>query len=179
MSEPPHQNAPPPQQKARDRPQDRPEEKSKPDTRGRDDARLRDRDADVPQTESEKKSSIDVEEVTVVEGKGGEKNLAYQWVDVWIGNNKPMYIIVTTRPEHALAVTIEQASWKKSYQAKGRVQTDVTPVVPVGTRGQLYARDLDTGEELTVKFVWGWITGPSLFSMLWKLVKRLFTNAKP
>ena len=113
----------------------------------------------------------------VVEGTGGARNLAYEWVDVWLPGGKPMYIIVKTLPENDLQVAIEQRSWKKSYAAKGRVQTDVTPIAPIGTTGKLVAKDTTTGEELTVNFHWGPISGPSLLARLLKFVKGLFTNS--
>jgi hypothetical protein len=90
------------------------------------------------------------------------------------------YIVVKTLADHDLQVAIEQPGWKKTYAAKGRVQTDVVPAAPVGTRGRLVATDVTTGEELTLNFHWVSFSrrGPSLFARLVKLVKRLFTNAK-
>jgi hypothetical protein len=126
--------------------------------------------------EEEVQSGVTTEEQTVVPGADGAKNLNYQWVDVWLPGGKPMYIVVNTLGSNDLNVLIEQRSWKKTYSAKGRVQTDVVPIAPIGTQGQLIAKDTTTGEELTVKFHWGPLKGPSLFARLMKLVKSLFTS---
>lgn len=181
MSQPPL----PPQQQQRPPAQDRaapPQDRAKGESQSRKTPTSRARDQSIAEPEQEVRTDatpgLESVEVTVVAGKTGEKNLAHQWVDVWLPGGKPMYIIVTTRPEHELQVMIEQRSWKKNYTARGRVQTDVTPIAPVGTTGKLIAKDLATGEELTVSFVWHWLVGPSLFARLVKLVKRLFTNQK-
>ena len=161
---PQRQNAPPPPQQ-RERTRERP---------------ANDRPAQRPEIKSEEEvqSGAKTEEQIVVAGAGGAKNLNYQWVDVWLPGGKPMYIVVNTLAGNDLNVMIEQRSWKKTYSAKGRVQTDVTPIAPIGTQGQLIAKDTTTGEELTVKFHWGPIKGPSLFARLMKFVKSLFVTTK-
>ncbi|HTO58024.1 MAG TPA: hypothetical protein VMJ74_09515 [Pseudomonadales bacterium] len=173
---PPQQKAPPQQQKApppsqqRERTQERTRERPAPNQRPAQRPEIK--------AEEEVQSGVKTEEQIVVAGAGGAKNLATQWVDVWLPGGKPMYIIVTTLPGNDLDVMIEQRSWKKTYSAKGRVQTDVVPLAPIGTQGQLIAKDTTTGEELTVKFHWGPLKGPSLFARLVKLVKSLFVSSK-
>jgi hypothetical protein len=178
MANPPNR---PPQQQRPPQEQQRPKQQDKGAPRGRD----RSETKQTPQTLRETKTGEDsqpggvvTEEAVVVEGAGGAKNLTTQWVDVWLPGGKPMYIIVNTLPSNDLAVSIEQRSWKKSYAAKGRIQTDVTPIAPIGTQGKLVAKDTTTGEELTINFSWGPIAGPSLFARLIKLVKSLFTSSK-
>jgi hypothetical protein len=173
---PPQQQRPPPSQQQQQRPQQ--QQKAREQTKARDAGEQIAKPRQQEQTETQRQSTIEVQEETRVEGKGGAKNLATQWVDVWLPDGKPMYIIVTTLPEHDLQVSIEQRSWKKSYAAKGRVQTDVVPIAPIGTTGKLVAKDATTGEELTVNFHWYAMGGTSLFALIVKLVKRLFTNQK-
>ena len=165
------QKAPPQQQKAPPPAQQRERTRERP---------ANDRPAQRPEikAEEEVQSGVKTEEQIVVAGAGGAKNHATQWVDVWLPGGKPMYIIVTTLPGNDLDVMIEQRGWKKTYSAKGRVQTDVVPLAPIGTQGQLIAKDTTTGEELTVKFYWGPLKGPSLFARLVKLVKSLFVSSK-
>jgi len=179
MSNPPGQ---PPSQQQRPQPQQpqQPQQQQK----ARDQSKSRDAGQHIAkprqdqQADTQRQSTIEVQEETRVEGTGGAKNLATQWVDVWLPDGKPMYIIVTTLPDHDLQVSIEQKSWKKSYAAKGRVQTDVVPIAPIGTTGKLVAKDATTGEELTVNFHWYAMGGTSLFGLIVKLLKRLFTNQK-
>ena len=176
---PPQQQRPPPSQQQRPPPQ-QPQQQQKPrdQTKSRDAGQHIAKPRQDEQADTQRQSTIEVQEETRVDGKGGERNLATQWVDVFLPDGKPMYIIVTTLPDHDLEVSIEQRSWKKSYAAKGRVQTDVVPIAPIGTTGKLVAKDATTGEELTVDFHWHAMGGTSLFGLIVKLLKRLFTNQK-
>lgn len=176
MADPPNRPPPqqrPPQEQQRQKQQDRQTSRAKdrPDTKQRAD--------EFRESAAKKESQVGIvtEEAVVVEGAGGAKNLTTQWVDVWLPGGKPMYIVVGTLPNNDLQVSIEQRSWKKTYAAKGRVQTDVVPIAPVGTTGKLTARDATTGEELSVNFVWHPMSGPSLLARLIKLVKGLFTSS--
>jgi hypothetical protein len=167
---PPAQKAAPPSQQQRQRPQERTGERPAPSQRPVQRPEIK--------VEEDVQSGITADEQIAVAGADGAKNLNYQWVDVWLPDGKPMYIVVNTLGSNDLNVMIEQRSWKKTYSAKGRVQTDVVPIAPIGTQGQLIAKDTTTGEELTVKFHWGPLQGPSLFSRLMKFVKSLFVNTK-
>lgn len=175
---PPQQQRPPPSQQQQQRPQQQQKSKARDTTKPRDAGEQIAKPRQEEQADTQRQSTIEVQEETRVEGKGGAKNLATQWVDVWLPEGKPMYIIVTTLPDHDLQVSMEQRSWKKSYAAKGRVQTDVVPIAPIGTTGKLVAKDATTGEELTVNFHWHSMGGTSLFGLIVKLLKRLFTNQK-
>lgn len=88
------------------------------------------------------------------------------------------YDIVKTLPANELSVMIEQHGWKKTYSAKGRVETDVAPLAPVGTTGQLIVRDMTTGEELTVKYRWVSSKPPLLLARLVKFIVGLFNKPK-
>ena len=68
---------------------------------------------------------------------------------------------------------MEQKSYRKIYQGTSSVQTDITPVAPIGTKGKLTVRDLTTGE--TVEQPWTWRAVAGGWSGLWELIKRLFT----
>ena len=175
MSNPPNR---PPQQQRPPQEQQRPKQQDQKSSRAKDQSKANQRTEEFREsaTKTDVESGVVTEQAVVVEGAGGAKNLTTQWVDVWLPGGKPMYIIVNTLPGNDLAVSIQQRSWKKSYVGKGRVQTDVTPIAPIGTQGHLIAKDTTTGEELTVKFHWGSISGPSLFARLVKLVKRLFQS---
>jgi len=175
---PPAQQQRPPQQQQQQKARDQTREREQTKARDRDDSAGKFRDAEVS-AEAAQDKGIAVENETRVEGTNGASNLATQWVDVWLPDGKPMYIIVTTLPDHDLSVSIEQKSWRKNYAAKGRVQTDVVPIAPIGTTGKLVAKDTTTGEELTVNFHWGPMGGgSSLFGLIVKLIKKLFTNQK-
>jgi hypothetical protein len=123
-------------------------------------------------------SGLKAEETVVVAGTGGAKNLRYDFIDVWLPEGKPAYMIVHTAPGNQLKVELEQRSWKKSYAGNGSVKTDVVPIAPIGTVGTLFARDVTTGEELKATFHWGPIKGPSLLARLAKLIKSLFVSTK-
>jgi hypothetical protein len=178
MANPP--NRPPPQQQRPPQEQQRQKQQDKSAPRSREQSATNQRAEALRETKTgeDSQSGVVTEAAVVVEGAGGAKNLTTQWVDVWLPGGKPMYIIVNTLPSNDLAVSIEQRSWKKNYVAKGRVQTDVTPIAPIGTQGKLVAKDTTTGEELTINFSWGPIAGPSLLARLIKLVKGLFTSGK-
>ncbi len=60
----------------------------------------------------------------------------------------------------------------KTYAGDSRIHTDVLPVVPIGTRGKLLARDTTTGETLEQPWLWGPIGSPSLWDRLVEIVKR-------
>jgi hypothetical protein len=92
---------------------------------------------------------------TAKAGRAGERNLRVESVPVWVNGHRPSYEIVSSLEEHPLEVLVEQLSYRKHYQGRGRVQTQVIPVVPIGTPGRLLARDLQTGEELEV--TWRWV----------------------
>jgi hypothetical protein len=176
MSNPPDR---PPQQQRPPQEQQRQKQQDQKTSRAKDRPETNQRNEELREsaTKTESQVGIVTEETVVVEGAGGAKNLTTQWVDVWLPGGKPMYIIVGTLPSNDLQVSIEQRSWKKTYAAKGRVQTDIVPIAPIGTTGKLTARDATTGEEVTINFSWGPISGPSLLARLIKLVKGLFTSS--
>jgi hypothetical protein len=177
MANPP--NRPPPSQQRPPQEQQRQKQQDQNASRAKDRPDTKRRAEEFRESATKKDSQVGIvtEEAVVVEGAGGAKNLTTQWVDVWLPGGKPMYIIVSTLPTNDLQVSIEQRSWKKTYAAKGRVQTDIVPIAPVGTAGKLMARDATTGEELSVNFTWYSMSGPSLLARLIKLVKGLFTSS--
>jgi len=114
-----------------------------------------------------------LEEAQVSAGKDGACNVRIQWIQVPLPNAIPCRFAVTTAAGNVLEVFMEQKSYRKSYQGTSSVQTDITPVAPLGTKGKLTVRDLTTGE--TVEQPWTWRAGAGGSSGLWELIKRLFT----
>ena len=111
-------------------------------------------------------------ERTVTAGANGERNIAIEWIDVWMENAKPVRFNVRTLAGHGLEVVIEQAAYKRNYAGSGVVATQTVPVVPVGTRGSIVVRDTTTGE--TARQGWLWTgEGPGLFAWLIGVMKNL------
>jgi hypothetical protein len=128
------------------------------------------------QVRGDESPGIKIGEVTAIAGRMGERNLTIQWIDVWIGNNKPCRFIVNTRAEHGLEVHVEQAAYQKMYTGTGSVSTLVIPVVPIGTKGKLMARDSTTGETSELPWVWVSLGGLGFFARLWAAIKRSLWN---
>jgi hypothetical protein len=114
-----------------------------------------------------------LEEAQVTAGKDGASNIRVEKISVPLPNAVPCRFAITTAAGNALEVSMEQKSYRKSYQGTSSVQTDITPVAPIGTKGKLTVRDLTTGE--TVEQPWTWRAGAGGGSGLWELIKRLFT----
>jgi hypothetical protein len=118
-------------------------------------------------------SSIGVEAAQITAGKDGAQNIRVKWIDVPLRNATPVRFAVTTAAGNTLEVSMEQQSYRKSYQGTSSLQTDITPVAPHGTKGRLTVHDLTTGETLEQPWKWRWSGGG--LSGLWELLKRLFT----
>jgi hypothetical protein len=121
----------------------------------------------------QRQSNIGLEEAQITAGKDGAQNIRVKWIDVPLPNAVPVRFAVTTAAGNALEVSMEQQSYRKSYQGTSSLQTDITPVAPHGTKGKLTVRDLTTGE--TLEQPWTWRSGAGGWSGLWELLKRLFT----
>jgi hypothetical protein len=121
---------------------------------------------------AEETPSIKVAETIATAGASGEKNLAIKWIDIWIGNYKPCYFEVTTRPGHGIEFTIEQLAYKKTYTGTGSLTTQPLPNAPIGTRNTLVARDTTTGEVLEQHGIWYDMSGGGGLS-LWAMLKKL------
>jgi hypothetical protein len=134
----------------------------------------REKNIAVEKTRAGEAPALELAEEVATAGRAGERNLRIEWIDVWIGNNKPCCFNVVTLPENQLEVELEQAAYKKKYSGGGALKTDVTPVVPIGTRGKLIARDLTTGEVLEQTWVWRNLGGASFFGWLVTAVRKLF-----
>jgi hypothetical protein len=91
------------------------------------------------------------------------------WVEV--DGHLPCGFDVATRPGHGLEVVVEQLAYRKTYTGTGSLKTAVVPVVPIGTKGRMIARDTTTGE--TVEQPWTWKLRYGGGGGLWQLIKRL------
>lgn len=134
------------------------------------------RSADQPAAETAagaqaRKSDMALDEAVVSAGKDGARNIRVQWIEVRLPHAIPCRFAVTTAAGNALEVSMEQKSYHKSYQGTSSVQTDITPVAPIGTKGKLTVHDLTTGETLAQPWTWRSQALPGL----WALLKRLFT----
>lgn len=121
----------------------------------------------------QRQSDMGLEEAQATAGKDGALNIRVEKIPVPLPNAIPCRFVVTTAPGNALEVSMEQQSYRKSYQGASSLQTDITPVAPIGTQGKLTVRDLTTGE--TVEQPWTWHLVGGRGSGLWALIKRLFT----
>jgi hypothetical protein len=91
------------------------------------------------------------------------------WVEV--DGHYPCGFDVATRPGHGLEVVVEQLAYRKTYTGTGALKTAVVPVVPIGTKGRIIARDTTTGETVEQPWTWRlWRRGGGL----WARIKRLF-----
>ena len=163
---------PPQEQQRRARPQERATEQS------RSPSTSQPRTADQPALQDagsaqRRQSDMALEEAVVTAGKDGARNIRVQWIQVPLSNAIPCRFAITTAAGNALEVSMEQKSYRKSYQGTSFLQTDITPVAPVGTEGKLTVHDLTSGE--TLEQPWKWRAGAAGWSGLWELLKRLFT----
>jgi len=90
------------------------------------------------------------------------------WVEV--DGHLPCGFDVATRPAHGLEVVVEQLAYRKTYTGTGTLKTAVVPVVPIGTKGRIIARDTTTGE--TMEQPWTWRPRGGRGGFL-QLIKRL------
>ena len=162
----------PQQEQRRARPQERAKERSRsgsaPQPRTADPASLQE-----ASSAKQRQSDMGLEDVQVTAGKDGACNISIQKIPVPLPNAIPCRFTVMTARGNALEVSLEQKSYRKSYQGTSSVQTDITPVAPVGTKGRVTVRDLTTGE--TAEQPWIWRAGAGGWSGFWELIKRLFT----
>jgi hypothetical protein len=91
------------------------------------------------------------------------------WVEV--DGHLPCGFDVTTRPGHGLEVVVEQLAYRKTYTGTGALKTGIVPIVPIGTKGRIIARDTTTGETVEQPWTWRLLSGGG---GLWQLIKRLF-----
>src|SRR5579863_1303576 len=164
---------PPQEQQRRARPQERASEQ--PRSAATSQPRTADQTA-LQDTSSAQQRQTDmaIEEATVTEGKAGVRNIRVEWIRVSLPHAQPCKFAVTTAAGNALEVSMEQKSYRRSYQGTSSLQTDITPVAPHGTKGKLTVHDLTTGE--TLEQPWTWRSGSGADGLwLWKLIKRLFT----
>ena len=118
--------------------------------------------------------AVQLEHATATAGANDERNIAIRWIDVWIGNAKPVRFVVTTATGNALELGIEQGHYTRSYSGKTTINSDVMPIAPIGTRFMIVARDLTTGELVEQAGVWRNMR-TSLLSALLNLLKKWFT----
>ena len=162
----------PQQEQRRARPQERSREES------RRESVSQPRTAEQPSLQEagsarQRQSDMGLEEAQVTAGKDGASSIRVEKIPVPLPNAIPCRFAVTTATGNTLEVSMEQKSYRKSYQGTSSVQTDITPVAPIGTKGKLIVRDLTTGE--TVEQPWMWRAGAGGWPGLWELIKRLFT----
>lgn len=121
----------------------------------------------------QRQSDMGLEEAQATAGKDGALNIRVEKISVPLPNAIPCRFAVTTAAGNGLEVSMEQQSYRKSYHGTSSLQTDITPVAPIGTKGKLTVRDLTTGE--TVEQPWTWHVVAGRGSGLWALIRRLFT----
>lgn len=160
----------PQEQQRRARPQEREQ------SRSASTSQQRTADQPAPQeaaSAQQRQSDMALEEANVTAGQDGARNIRVEWIRVPLPHAEPCRFAITTAAGNALEVSMQQKSYRKSYQGTASLQTDITPVAPHGTKGMLTVHDLTTGE--TVEQPWTWRAGAGGWSGLWELLKRLFT----
>lgn len=163
---------PPQEQQRRGRPQER--TKEQPRSASAPQQRTADQTAvEEAASEQQRQSDMALEEAKTTAGKDGACNIRVQWIRVSLPHAEPCKFAVTTAVGNALEVSMEQKSYRRSYQGTSAVTTDITPVAPHGTKGVLTVRDLTTGE--MVEQPWVWRARAGGWPGLWVLLKRLFT----
>lgn len=121
----------------------------------------------------QRQSGMGLEAAVVTAGKDGACNIRVEWISVSLPYALTCRFAVTTGAGNSLEASMEQKSYRRSYQGTSSLQTDLTPVAPIGTRGKLTVRDLTTGE--TLEQPWIWRIGAGGSTGLWELLKKLFT----
>src|SRR5947207_2106200 len=130
------------------------------------------------QVQTTQSPGISVGELKATAGRAGARNLTVEWIDVWVGNNRPCRFNVRTLSGNGLEVTLEQLVYKKAFTGTGAVNTPVIPVVPIGTKGRLTARDTTTDETLEQPWTWVRLGRLGLLSRLWNAAKRSIWNSE-
>src|SRR5688572_18618344 len=121
--------------RTRSRPQTRARERTRESERVQERSDLRTRAAKnvAPGVASAKESpTLQMEDPVVTPGTAGERNITTEMFWEWVEHNRPAGFVVTTKPEHALEVTLEQLSYRKTYTGTGSLRTGLTPVAPIG-----------------------------------------------
>ena len=87
-----------------------------------------------------------------------------------VGNSLSCYFTVGTAPGNGLEITIEQGSYRKTWQGSASVVAGVLPVGPIGLRGKVSVRDTTSGETFEERYHWYPLHGGL---DLWGAIKRL------
>src|SRR3954447_1536489 len=66
-------------------------------------------------TSGKQKPSVAMGEKTVTAGRGGERNVAIEWIGVPVGTNISCRFNVTTLPGNPLEVTMVQSEYRKVF----------------------------------------------------------------
>ena len=124
-------------------------------------------------TRTAEKPAVELGEAKSTAGRAGERALAVQWHEIWIGAVKSARFTVRTSAGNALEVQLEQQHYLKRHGGVGSLETDIVPAAPAGTPGKLVARDTVTGEVLEQPWVWRDL-GSSFWQQLVSMFKRWF-----
>ena len=145
-------------------------------THARPEARSKAEPIAIPQTaaatstKGKKAPGLEMEPAIATAGRSGELNITIEKFWVEVDGNLPAGFNVSTREGHGLDVRLEQLLYRRAYTGTGALQTGLTPVAPIGTKGKIVVTDTTTGE--TLEQPWTWRSRGS-FS-LWQRIKRLF-----
>jgi hypothetical protein len=85
----------------------------------------------------------------------GDGSIGVAWRAIRLGPAHSYGCNVTCAPDHSLAVTLEQAGYRKTLTGAGSVDIAAIPVATSGTTGRLTATDHSTGGT-TVRYEWQW-----------------------
>lgn len=128
------------------------------------------------EADGEKKASLEIAEQVVTAGRAGEQNLRIEWIDVEVNGYGCVRFNVATVAGNELDVEMQQLSYRRKYTGSSTLATDITPIVPVGSRGKLIAIDVSTGETLEMTWIWRTRSGPSFLTWLVNSVKKLLVG---
>lgn len=124
----------------------------------------------ILEAQRRRKPGLQMSAAVITAGRDGERHMRIEQFWVEVDGHLPAGFNVETLPEHALEVLMEQQSYRKTFNGTGSVQTGLTPLAPLGTKGVLMAWDLATGE--TIEQPWTWHPR-SRGGGLWQMIKRL------
>ena len=127
--------------------------------------------AEAAGTAAKKAPGLKMEEAIVTAGRGGEKNITIEKFWVEIDGHLPAGFNVGTRNGHGLEVVLEQRAYRKTYSGTGALETGLTPIAPIGTKGKILVTDTTTGE--TLEQPWTWYARGGGISGLWQFIKAL------
>jgi hypothetical protein len=132
-------------------------------------------------TQTKKTSGLRLEAPKVTAGTGGARNITFEKYWVNVSNNFPCGFDVKTLPNNDLEVTMQQLSYRRTYNGRGAAfALRSAPWLLSALLARSSPTIQQTGEIVEQPWVWHLIggSGSSLFSLLWNAIKRAIWPSK-